>query len=276
MADAEVDPELSMRIVRLAAQRGLVLPERGYPLRRPPQTSPVETPLVLGIIRQESGFDPTIRSGPGARGMMQLMPATARRLAQRAGMRYRDSMLDDPEYNMRLGSGFLGDLVEEFDGSYLMAVAAYNAGPGRPAQWTASCGDPRASSIDPVDYIECIPISETRNYVMRVLENLQVYRARLNGGRAPLTLVADLKRGGYGQPRPYVQVAQNSLTNAPGGAVAIADTVASTPVPDPPEPPRLIKAVREDGRGKLHRIALKSRRAPAHGPRHAKGKRKKS
>jgi soluble lytic murein transglycosylase len=297
MADAEADPELSMRIVRLAAQRGLVLPERGYPLRRPPQTSPVEAPFVLGIIRQESGFDPSIRSGAGARGMMQLMPATARHLARRSGMRYRDSMLDDPEYNMRLGSNFLGDLVNQFDGSYVLATAAYNAGPGRPTQWTATCGDPRAAAIDPVDYIECIPISETRNYVMRVLENIQVYRARLNGGRAPLTLPADLKRGGYGQPRPYAEIAQNASaqnelaqnTLSPGASsasdrvpawsAAIADAVASTQIPDPSESPRLIKAVhdnRADGHARLRKVALKAHHAAAHGGHHGKSRRRRS
>ena len=262
MADDTGMGDLTMRLARLAAQRGLTLPERGYPLRTPPNTSPVEAPLVLGIIRQESGFDAHIRSGAGARGMMQLMPATAKHLAARAGMRYRDSMLDDADYNMRLGSSFLGDLVGDFDGSYIMATAAYNAGPGRPPQWVTICGDPRSASVDPVDYIECIPIGETRNYVMRVLENVQVYRARLNGGRAPLTLPADLKRGGYGQPRPYAQMAQNSLTPSP----VASDVVASAPVPDPPDTPRLIRE-RDDPPShhlKPNKVSAKARAAAAH------------
>jgi soluble lytic murein transglycosylase len=234
-AQSNGDQDLVMRIVRLAAQHGLILPERGYPLRAPPESSPVEAPLVLGIIRQESGFDARIQSGVGARGMMQLMPATAKKLASRAGVRFRPELLDDPEYNIRLGAQFLGQLVDSFDGSYLMATAAYNAGPSRPAQWTAACGDPRAASTDPVDYIECIPIGETRNYVMRVLENVQVYRARLNGGHAPLTLTTDLKRGGYGQTPAVTQLAQNTATqpfdtvrsDTPSGLAALADT--STP-----------------------------------------------
>src|SRR3982074_1463420 len=94
---------------------------------------------------------------------------------------YSAGMLDEPDYNMRLGSSFLGQLVSQFSGSYIMAAAAYNAGPGRPPQWSGYCGDPRGASTDPVDFIECIPFSETRNYVMRVMENMQVYRARLNG-----------------------------------------------------------------------------------------------
>jgi soluble lytic murein transglycosylase len=98
---------------------------------------------------------------------------------------------------MRLGSVYLGDMVSSFRGSYIMAAAAYNAGPGRPPQWAGLCGDPRGATTDPLDFIECIPFSETRNYVMRTLETTMVYRARLNGGVAPLTLSSDLKRGGY-------------------------------------------------------------------------------
>jgi soluble lytic murein transglycosylase len=98
---------------------------------------------------------------------------------------------------MRLGSTYLGSMVNNFSGSYIMAAAAYNAGPGRPAQWAGLCGDPRGAATDPLDFIECIPFSETRNYVMRTLETTMVYRARLNGGVAPLTLSSDLKRGGY-------------------------------------------------------------------------------
>jgi soluble lytic murein transglycosylase len=115
-------------------------------------------------------------------------------------------MLDDPEYNMRLGSSYLGQMVTTFSGSYVMAVAAYNAGPGRPAQWVNFCGDPRGAT-DPIDFIECIPFGETRNYVMRVLEGMQVYRAKLNGGSAPITLSEDLKRGGY----RYSAQAQNTI-----------------------------------------------------------------
>jgi soluble lytic murein transglycosylase len=285
LALANGDQDLVMRIVRLAAQRGLILPERGYPLRAAPDSSPVETSLVLGIIRQESGFDARIRSGAGARGMMQLMPGTAKHLAARAGIHYRDAMLDDPDYNMRLGSGFLGDLVSEFDGSYLMATAAYNAGPGRPSKWIEACGDPRAASIDPVDYIECIPIGETRNYVMRVLENVQVYRARLNGGRAPLTLASDLKRGGYGQAAHPDQTAQNTLT--PALSVTRTDVpvgvASAVPVQSPAPDAVVERAALESGvihhaktqaelalhGGKLHKVKGASKH-------HGKAKRRRS
>jgi soluble lytic murein transglycosylase len=195
------DQDTSMKVARGAAQRGFILPERGYPFRTPPQVEGAPEPaLVLAITRQESGFDPLVRSGVGARGMMQLMPTTAAIIARRQGMEYSASRLDDPDYNMRLGSTFLGQLVNQFSGSYVMAVAAYNAGPGRPTNWSSYCGDPRGGSTDPIDFIECIPFSETRNYVMRVLEGMQVYRAKLNGGAAPATLSSDLARGSYAYP----------------------------------------------------------------------------
>ncbi|MDP3853546.1 lytic transglycosylase domain-containing protein [Phenylobacterium sp.] len=218
------DQDTSMKVVRTAAQRGFILPGRGYPVRTPPQVMGApETALTLGITRQESGFDPMVRSGVGARGMMQLMPATAAMTARKVGLTYAPSMLDDPDYNMQLGQAYLGQMVGTFSGSYPMAIAAYNAGPGRPSQWIAFCGDPRGGGTDPVDFIECIPFSETRNYVMRVMEGMQVYRAKLNGGSAPITLSADLKRGGYGA---YAGPTQTSPAPLPIGR-------ASTPVPNP-------------------------------------------
>jgi soluble lytic murein transglycosylase len=197
------DQDTSMKVVRAAAQRGFILPDRGYPLVTPPGVMGAPEPaLVLGITRQESGFDPLVRSGVGARGMMQLMPATAASVARKMGVNYSAGMLDQPDYNMRLGSSFLGQLVGNFSGSYVMAIAGYNAGPGRPPQWASFCGDPRTSTSDPLDFIECIPFSETRNYVMRVMEGMAVYRAKLAGGAAPITMSQDLRRGGYVYARP--------------------------------------------------------------------------
>ncbi len=194
------DQDLAMRAVRTAAQRGIILPERGYPLldhHFTPGPGAAETAFVYSISRQESNFDPAARSAVGARGMMQLMPATAAIVARKLGEAHSVDRLTDASYNMRLGSVYLGDMINSFSGSYIMASAAYNAGPGRPAQWAGLCGDPRGAATDPLDFIECIPFSETRNYVMRTLETTMVYRARLNGGVAPLTLSQDLKRGGY-------------------------------------------------------------------------------
>jgi soluble lytic murein transglycosylase len=194
----EGDQFLSMKVVRNAAKHGYILPERGYPLHATPTgVGPVEAAFILGITRQESGFDPHIRSPAGATGMMQLMPGTASIVARKLGYSYGAERLQDADFNMQLGSAFLGQLVDQFSGSYVMATAAYNAGPGRPTEWTTFCGDPRTASTDPADFIECIPFTETRDYVMRVMEGVQVYRARLAGGTARLTLPADLKRGGY-------------------------------------------------------------------------------
>jgi len=193
------DQTASMLVVRGAATLGHILPLRGYPYRSPPEVSNApETALTLGITRQESGFDPQIRSPAGARGMMQVMPGTAQIVARQIGVSYSAGMLDDPDYNMRLGQTYISQMLGQFSGSYPLAIAAYNAGPGRPAQWVSFCGDPRGAGTDPIDFVECIPFSETRNYVMRVMEGAQVYRARLNNGTAKITISQDLARGGYG------------------------------------------------------------------------------
>ncbi|HEX5775668.1 MAG TPA: lytic transglycosylase domain-containing protein [Caulobacteraceae bacterium] len=199
MAKAAGDSELGMRVVRAGAQRDLILPERGYPVINPPYVAGgAEPAFVLSISRQESNFYPYARSSADARGMMQLLPSTAQTVARKVGESYSVDRLYEPTYNMKLGSSFLGDLVNRFSGSYLMAAAGYNAGPGRPPQWASFCGDPRGAATDPLDFIECIPFSETRNYVMRTLETTQVYRARLAGGSTPLRLSQDLNRGSYG------------------------------------------------------------------------------
>lgn len=198
MARATGDLDLSMRAVRTSAQRGFILPERGYPVIPAPLVpGGAEPAFVLSITRQESNFDPRARSGADARGMMQLLPGTGRDTARRLGEPFSTDRLYEADFNMRLGARYLGDMTNNFGGSYAMAAAGYNAGPGRPPQWIAICGDPRSATTDPLDFIECIPFSETRNYVMRTMETTQVYRARLNGGAAPLRLMADLKRGGY-------------------------------------------------------------------------------
>ncbi|HZV85682.1 MAG TPA: transglycosylase SLT domain-containing protein [Brevundimonas sp.] len=194
----------AMMVGRAASQRGFLMPERQYPIRIPPQVggaAPLE--FTLAITRQESSFDPRARSGADARGMMQFLPSTGAIVARQLGMPFSAERLWDADYNMTLGSYHLGDLTRRFGGSMLLTTVGYNAGPARPPQWIARCGDPRAASVDPVDFIECAPFTETRNYMMRVMENMQVYRARLNGGTAPLTLSADLRRGTPAGPAPY-------------------------------------------------------------------------
>ena len=131
----------------------------------------------------------------GARGLMQLMPGTAQLVARQLGIKHAPAKLtSDPQHNVRLGSAYIADLLDRFNGSHILAIAAYNAGPGRVSSWLDQYGDPRGQGIDAVDWIELIPFSETRNYVQRVLEALIVYRGRLHGSRADLDLVRELRR----------------------------------------------------------------------------------
>ena len=126
---------------------------------------------------------------------MQLMPATAKQVAGQLGMQHTNSRLtSDPDYNIALGSAYMRELLDRFNGSYVLAIAAYNAGPGRVREWLQTNGDPRAEGTDVVDWIELIPIYETRNYVQRVMEAVHVYRARMNAGSAKLLLEEDLRR----------------------------------------------------------------------------------
>ncbi len=210
----------AMMIGRAASQRGFLMPERQYPIRIPPSV-PGAAPLefTLAITRQESSFDPRARSHANARGMMQFLPATGRSVARQLGLPYSDERLYDGDFNMTLGSFHLGDLTSDFGGSMLLTTIGYNAGPARPPQWTARCGDPRGGAVDPVDFIECAPFTETRNYMMRVMENMQVYRARLNGGSAPLTLSSDLRRGAPAGPSPYTYAGADGV-RAPEGEPA--------------------------------------------------------
>ncbi|WP_211249690.1 lytic transglycosylase domain-containing protein [Brevundimonas bacteroides] len=197
----------AMMVGRAASQRGFLMPERQYPIRIPPEVpGAAPLPFTLAITRQESSFDPRARSSADARGMMQFLTSTASGVARRLSMPYSAERLWDPDYNMTLGSYHLGELMNQFSGSMLLTTVGYNAGPARPPQWTARCGDPRGGvaggGVDPVDFIECAPFTETRNYMMRVMENMAVYKARLNGGSAPLTTSQDIARG-YNGPRPY-------------------------------------------------------------------------
>jgi len=174
-----------------ATQRGLPLDEQAFPTIGIPNFEPlgsnVEKAMIYAITRQESAFDPAAGSSVGARGLMQLMPATAQGLAKKFGVEYDPSRLVDPTYNARLGAAFLGDLMETWKGSHILTFASYNAGPGNAKKWIDAYGDPRSPQVDPIDWVERIPFSETRNYVQRVIENLAVYRKRLDERSALLT-----------------------------------------------------------------------------------------
>ena len=227
LARAYGDQDLAMRVARASGMKGLPLPERGWPLRVAPVGGDLpDAAFTLAITRQESGFDPGVRSGAGARGLMQLMPGTASLVARRIGVDYSPGQLDDPDYNMRLGAAYLGQIQAQFGGSYVLAAAGYNAGPGRAAQWISDCGDPRQASLDPADFLECIPFSETRNYVMRVMENVEVYRARLAGGSAPLQLTADLHKGGWAPSPGPAAATLASLPSADGATSLRAPSAA--------------------------------------------------
>ena len=191
----------ALRSAKAGLFRNVVATSAAYPLIDLPQSvrsqGRIEPALVLAIIRQESEFDVGAISSANARGLMQLIPSTAQEQARREGMSFqRAALTTDPQYNMTLGSAHLADLVDSFNGSYVLAIASYNAGSNRAREWIDDWGDPRSSSVDVVDWIELIPFSETRNYVQRVTENLQVYRYRLANQPTPITLESDLKRGG--------------------------------------------------------------------------------
>ncbi|MEM9842010.1 MAG: lytic transglycosylase domain-containing protein [Pseudomonadota bacterium] len=193
--------DIGVRGAKAGLAKGVVAPDAAfplveYPLLREPQ---VERSLMLALSRQESEMNPAAISHANARGLMQFVPSTARLEARRQGLPFRTSWLtDDPGYNMTLGGAHLDTLLRQFNGSYIMTAAAYNAGASRPQRWIGEYGDPRAGEIDPVDWVEFIPFSETRNYVQRVLENTQVYRHRLTGEPEDIRLSEDLQRGRFG------------------------------------------------------------------------------
>lgn len=187
-------PDLAVWAGKQGAQSA-VITAAGYPVIDMPRPGGFDPALVHALIRQESTFNRRAVSPAGARGLMQLMPGTAQEVARKLGIAHSNARLTaDPDYNVTLGSWYIQDMIERFNGSYVLATAAYNAGPSRVQGWLRQFGDPRAEGIDPVDWIELIPIYETRNYVQRVMEGMYVYRARLNGGATRLTLGDDLGR----------------------------------------------------------------------------------
>ena len=185
-------PDISVLAGRRAYREGLRLPDLAYPVMKMAGV-PVERALALALIRQESNFRPDAISSAGARGLMQIMPGTARQTARKLRMRFsRSRLTEDPSYNVRLGSAYLANMLGNFNGSYVLAVAAYNAGPSTVRNWIREHGDPRDG--DAIDWIETLPYSETRNYIQRVLEALQVYRALLGEKKAGATIIDDLRR----------------------------------------------------------------------------------
>jgi len=200
LADLALDlgqTHYAVRIAKYAARRGTILMPAYYPITElSGYASKIEPALALAIARQETELNPRAISPVGARGLMQLMPRTAKKVAAWLGEPYSKARLtEDWQYNARLGQSYLAEQVSTFGGSYVMAAAAYNAGPDRVDRWIGEFGDPRLPGADIIDWIETIPFRETRNYVQRVIEALYVYRARLSGAAGPMTIVNDLNRG---------------------------------------------------------------------------------
>nr|WP_245334678.1 transglycosylase SLT domain-containing protein [Bradyrhizobium mercantei] len=184
---------------KAALNRGLPFDHYAYPVNGIPsfrQVGPeVEQSVVYAIARQESAFNPAVVSPAQAYGLMQVTPDAGRYVCKRAGIGFDlNRMKTDPVYNAMLGAAELGGLLEDYRGSYILTFAAYNAGRGSVKKWIERYGDPRDPKVDAVDWVELIPFSETRNYVQRIMENLQVYRARFGGGTR-LQIEADLRRG---------------------------------------------------------------------------------
>jgi peptidoglycan lytic transglycosylase len=184
---------------KAALNRGLPFDFYAYPTNGIPSFRSIgpdiERSIVYAIARQESAFNPAVVSPAQAYGLMQVTPEAGRYVCKRAGVNFDlNRMKTDSVYNAALGAAELGGLLEDYRGSYILTFAAYNAGRGSVKKWLDRYGDPRDPKVDAVDWVELIPFSETRNYVQRIMENLQVYRARFGGGTR-LQIEADLHRG---------------------------------------------------------------------------------
>lgn len=187
------DARATLVVGKAGAQRGMPLDEAAFPTFGIPGYHPVrrsaDRATVLAIARQESEFDPRSVSSAGAMGLMQLIASTARKTAEEAGIGFdQNRLLTDAAFNAQIGAAHLGKLLNDLDGSYILTFAAYNAGPRKVQEWIAAYGDPRKPGVDAIDWIERIPFTETRNYVQRVFENMQIYRAQFGQPTALLTV----------------------------------------------------------------------------------------
>jgi soluble lytic murein transglycosylase len=199
VAERFKDARATLLLGKSALGRGLPLDHYAFPTVGLPEYRAIgpgiEPAVAYAIARQESTFNPKTVSSARAMGLMQVTPAAARYVSRKFGAPYDEKrLLSDQIYNMQLGAAELGDLIVDYRGSYILTFAGYNAGRGRVKDWIERYGDPRDPKVDPIDWVEQIPFAETRNYVQRVLENLQVYRV-LFGGGSKLLIEADLHRG---------------------------------------------------------------------------------
>lgn len=197
MAERKGDHYTSLKIGKNAVIRGLDVGALSHPVGAIPESANISATgkaLAYAIARQESEFNPNAISGAGAKGMLQLLPNTAKAVAAKHSIAWSPQRLSsDAGYNATLGAHFLGEQLERFNGSYILTFIGYNAGPRRANEWIARYGDPRGLKIDQVvDWVERIPYTETRDYVMRVMENYETYKARLTG---KANIMADLVSG---------------------------------------------------------------------------------
>jgi soluble lytic murein transglycosylase len=193
---AHGDAAANVAFGKIVTERGFALDASAFPLSGVPQFAPLvgsaDLPSVYAVARQESEFARQAASGMGAKGLMQILPSTALGAARRAGVGFDAQwLIGDPVYNAQIGAAFLGQMIADQGGSVALALAAYNAGAGRVAQWIAAYGDPRTGKADPVDWVERIPFDETRDYVERVSENIGVYRARFAAAQGAAERTAD-------------------------------------------------------------------------------------
>ena len=207
LAEAVGDTQSAVRAAKAAIARGHNLYYYAYPVHPFPAYKPLrkppETAFLLGLARQETEFNTLIVSGAGAKGLLQVMTVTAKHVCRDYKIKCDiDKLISDPSYNTMLASAYVGDRMQEFSGSYILTLAGYNAGPGRARQWIREFGDPRNPKVDPIDWIERIPIQETREYVAKVLANIQIYRARLGEEQAALRLEEDLNRARLAARQP--------------------------------------------------------------------------
>ncbi|SNY94149.1 soluble lytic murein transglycosylase [Cohaesibacter sp. ES.047] len=197
MAQSYGQHQEAVQIGQIALNRHMPAQKMAFPLNVIPRgvkTNGIDIALIYALTKQESVFNIGAVSHANARGLMQMLPATAKRTARSLGVKYSKSRLTrDPKYAVLLGSAFLKKNLETFNGSLILTFAGYNAGPGRPPQWIERFGDPRTNEVSAIDWVERIPFTETRDYVMKLIENLQVYEARIHG--KGLDISADLKRG---------------------------------------------------------------------------------
>ncbi|MEM8649421.1 MAG: lytic transglycosylase domain-containing protein [Pseudomonadota bacterium] len=197
-AERKGDYSLSLQVGKLAHARGLAVDNLAWPIGAIPGSAKIGNSgraLAYAIARQESAFNKRAISPANARGLLQLLPGTAKAVAKKKRLKYSHGRLtSDAGYNATLGAAYLDEQLDNFGNSYILTFAGYNAGPSRVREWLERFGDPRGKSLDHViDWVERIPFTETRSYVQRVMENYQVYKKRLNGNQ--LAIVTDLRKG---------------------------------------------------------------------------------